>query len=189
MSDPDPVAAAEPVAPSREPLVAIRGPDEVLRPRRSGDPRARRYRSRHPGGRLRCADGAFGLGQVHAAQPAGRDRQAVVGRNPRRGRRHRAACRGGARRMALGQRGFHLPVLQSDAGARCLRQRRAAAPADVAVAQGSPRTCRDRAGAGGPDRPEGALPERALRWPAAARGDRPGAHRRPDAHRRRRAHR
>ena len=60
-------------------------PVQVLRARRPGDPGAGRHQSRDRGGRLRGADGPVGLRQVHAAQPHRRNRQAVVGRDPRGG--------------------------------------------------------------------------------------------------------
>ena len=52
-----------------------------------------------------------------------------VGRDPRRRRRHRAAVRRRARRVAGRARRLHLPVLQPDAGALGVRERRAAAAA------------------------------------------------------------
>ena len=61
----------------------------------------------------------------------------IVGRAPRRRRRHRAAVRRRARRVARGARRLHLPVLQPDAGADRVRERRAAAAAHVAVARAS----------------------------------------------------
>ena len=154
---------------------------EVLRARRPGHSRARRHQPRHPRGRLRRADGTVGVGQVDAAQSHRRHRQADVGPDSRRGRRHRAALGSGPRRVARGERRLHLPVLQPDARAVGVRQRRAAASAHVAVAARSARARRNRARARGPRRPDGALPERALRRPAAARGDRPGADRRSGA--------
>ena len=49
------------------------------------------------------------------------------------------------RRLARGQRRLHLPVLQPDAGADGVRERRAAAAADVAVARRAARARRPRA--------------------------------------------
>ena len=53
-------------------------PDQVLHARRPDHPGAGRHQPRRHGGRLHRADGAVGLGQVHAAQPDRRHRQAVV---------------------------------------------------------------------------------------------------------------
>ena len=52
--------------------------DEVLRARRPGHPGAGRHQPRRPRGRVRRADGAVGLGQVDAAQPHRRHRQAEL---------------------------------------------------------------------------------------------------------------
>ena len=52
-------------------------------------------------------------------------------------RRHRAAVRCASSPLARGARRLHLPVLQPDAGAHRVRERRAAAAADVALARAS----------------------------------------------------
>ena len=102
--------------------------------------------------------GPSGSGKSDAAQPDRRHRQADGGRDPRRRRRHRAADRRRARRLARAARRVHLPVLQPDAGADRVRERRAAAAAAPALSRArAARARRDRAGAGRPGRPHGAL--------------------------------
>ncbi len=110
-------------------------PEQGLPARRAGHPRAGRREPRRAGGRVRRADGAQRLGQEHAAEPDRRHRQAQ--RRPHRDRRHRHrhAERGRAGRLARRQRRLHLPVLQPDAGADRVRERRAAAAADAALAR------------------------------------------------------
>ncbi len=87
----------------------------------------------------------LGLRQVHAAQPDRRHRQAEQRRDPGRGRGHRAPVRGRSRRVARRERRLHLPVLQPDAGALGIRQRRAAAAADEPFPPRAPRARRHRA--------------------------------------------
>ena len=95
-----------------------------------------------------------------------------------------------SRRVARGARRLHLPVLQPDAGADRVRQRRAAAAADDAVARasGASGSRRRSRSSGSTDRSD-ALSQRAVRRPAAARRDRARADHRSDADRRRRADR
>ena len=110
-------------------------------------------------------------------------RLAIAGDDITQLQRHRT------RRLACAHRRFHFPVLQPDAGADSLRERRAAAAADRAVARRATRARRAAARHGGSHRPHEALPERTVGRTAAARRNRPRARDGPAAGDRRRADR
>src|SRR5581483_10034912 len=164
------------------------GDQEVVRHER-GPPRRRPDR---PPGRARGHLRAVGLGQVHAApddQPArGAERRLRPGarRRVRAGGAEEAAGQPG-RAAPAGRDG--LPAVQPVPAPDRAPQRRAGAPGGEGDAQGGGGGARRPvAQAGRPAALRSSLPGRALRGPAAARRDRPGAQPRPAGDALRRAH-
>src|SRR5688572_11296627 len=156
-------------------------PAQDLSPRPGNGRRAARDRPRHRPGRLRRAHGTVGLGQDHTAQPDRRPGFAHARRDHRRRPAHRCTRLGPAVALAQPARGLRVPVLQPDADAHSAEECRTAAAADEAVVVAAQAQCGNRARAGGPEGSRQASPVRALRRPAAARGDRARDRVRPHA--------
>ena len=157
------------------------------RPRREGvsarpdfDSGLERHQPESPGGRVRRVDGAVRLGQDDALEPHRGHRHADARADRHRWQGHRDDVADGARRVALEQRGLHLPALQPATRAERLRKRRAAAAADEALPQGAAPARRDGPQDREPLGPHGPLSAAALGRPGAAGRDRPGHRVRPE---------
>ena len=151
--------------------------------------RAARHRPRHRQGRLRRADGPVRLRQDHPAQPDRRTGFAELGQHRGRRRPHRQPRLRPAGAVAQQPCRLRVPVLQPDADPQRAEECRTAAAADPPLRRRPQAQCGDRAGTGGAKGSRRASPERTLRRPAAARGDRPRDRLRPDPADLRRTHR
>ena len=153
----------------------------------AGGPRSRRRELRVRHGQLLGGDGALGLGQEHALEPAGLSRHAELGpvRPAGRGRERPRGRR--AQQHSPAAPGLYLPELQPDRAAHGAGEHRAAAVLPR-LGRREERGPRGGAGRAGGARRAVEPPARgALGRAAAAGGDRPFAGQRPEDPARRRA--